>query len=112
VTRDVSLVMAGTTESVTVEAVVDNARAYQISSVSSIGLLGPPPILDTPYTVTVLPGALIANGQVKNFKEGSKYLPLVEFQEMQGTKNAACLFRDDYPVTTAPVERRQGTRQA
>ena len=28
----------------------------------------------------------MANGQVKNFKEASKYLPLVEFQEMQGSE--------------------------
>ena len=28
----------------------------------------------------------MVNGQVKNFKEASKYLPLVEFQEMQGSE--------------------------
>ncbi len=41
---------------------------------------------NAPYTVSVLPGELIDNGQVKNFKEASKFLPLVHFQEMQGSE--------------------------
>ena len=63
------------------------ARAgYRAGTVTSLGPLGTAPILDTPYTVNVLPSELIVNGQVKNFKEASKYLPLVEFQEMQGSE--------------------------
>src|SRR4029078_10389251 len=61
-------------------------RGYRVPAVTSLGALGPSPILDTPYTVTALPADLIANGQVKNFKEASKFLPLVEFQEMQGSE--------------------------
>jgi iron complex outermembrane receptor protein len=86
VVRDAALAVAGTAESVTVEAAGPAERGYRIGAVSSIGPLGASSILDTPYTLTVLPGELIANGQVKNFKEAAKYLPLVEFQEMQGSE--------------------------
>ena len=79
-----SLALAGATDFVSVEGV---ARAgYRADTVTSLGPLGTAPILDTPYTVNVLPSELIVNGQVKNFKEASKYLPLVEFQEMQGSE--------------------------
>jgi iron complex outermembrane receptor protein len=84
--QDVSLSLAGTTASVTVEGVAGTDQAYRVGTVSSLGSLSPAPILDTPYTVNVLPGELIANGQVKNLKEATKYLPLVEFQEMQGAE--------------------------
>ena len=83
-TRDVSLALAGATDFVSVEG---RARAgYRVETLTSLGLLGSAPLLDTPYTVNVLPSELIVNGQVKNFKEASKYLPLVEFQEMQGSE--------------------------
>jgi iron complex outermembrane receptor protein len=85
-TRNVSLAIAGTSESVTVEGVSNPDRGFRASSVSSIGTLGAAPILDTPYTVNVLPSDLIANGQIRNLKEATKYLPLVEFQEMQGSE--------------------------
>jgi iron complex outermembrane receptor protein len=86
IARDVALALAGTTEMVAVEGVAHTAGDYRVPAVSSIGTLGPAAILDTPYTITVLPSELIADGQVKNFKEASKYLPLVEFQEMQGSE--------------------------
>jgi iron complex outermembrane receptor protein len=82
-TRDLSLALAGATDFVSVEGV---ARAGYRADTASLGPLGSSPILDTPYTVTVLPNELMVNGQVKNFKEASKYLPLVEFQEMQGSE--------------------------
>ena len=83
-TPDISLALAGATDFVFVEGV---ARAgYRTESVTSLGPLGAAPLLDTPYTVNVLPSELMVNGQVKNFKEASKYLPLVEFQEMQGSE--------------------------
>ena len=59
---------------------------YRVETVTGIGPLGPAPLLDTPYSMSVLPSELMVNGQVKNFKEASKYLPLVEFQEMQGSE--------------------------
>jgi iron complex outermembrane receptor protein len=85
-TRDIQLAIAGTTAAVTVEGVGSAERGYRVPAATSLGSLGPASLLDTPYTVSILPADLIANGQVKNFKEATKYLPLVEFQEMQGSE--------------------------
>ena len=85
-TRNVTLAVAGATDFVTVEGTVVAERGYRVGELSTLGALGAAPVLDTPYTVSVLPGELMVNGQVKNFKEASKYLPLVEFQEMQGSE--------------------------
>jgi len=81
--RDISLVLAGATASITVEGA---ATPYRRETVTSLGPLGPSSVLDMPYTVNVLRSDVIANGQVRNFKEASKYLPLVEYQEMQGSE--------------------------
>lgn len=86
VTHDVTLALAGSTESVTVTAAASAARGYRTDAVSALGSSEGVALLNTPDTVSVLPGDLIANGQVKNFKEASKYLPLVHFQEMQGSE--------------------------
>jgi iron complex outermembrane receptor protein len=85
-TQDFVLALAVTTESVTVTADGGASRAYRVDTIGSIGPLGSAPLIDTPYTVSVLPNDLMANGQVKNFKEASKFLPLVQFQEMQGSE--------------------------
>jgi iron complex outermembrane receptor protein len=60
------------------------ADDYRVNSVDSLGPLGSTKILDAPYSIGVLPLELIENSQAKNFKEVSKYLPLVSFQEQQG----------------------------
>jgi iron complex outermembrane receptor protein len=86
VVRDVMLTVAGSTESVTVTAQAGAARGYRSDAVSALGSSEGVALLNTPYSVSVLPGDLIANGQVKNFKEASKFLPLVQFQEMQGSE--------------------------
>jgi iron complex outermembrane receptor protein len=57
---------------------------YRVETVNSIGPLGSTPLLDIPYTVSVLPFDLIENSQAVNFKDVSKYLPLVAYQEQQG----------------------------
>jgi iron complex outermembrane recepter protein len=57
---------------------------YRVPTLDSIGPLGTTPLLDTPYSIGVLPEDLIENSQAINFKEISKYLPLVAFQEQQG----------------------------
>jgi iron complex outermembrane receptor protein len=57
---------------------------YRVKSVDSIGPLGTTPLLDTPFSVTVLPSEVIQNSQAINFKEVSKYMPLVAYQEQQG----------------------------
>ena len=85
-TRDFELALAGEAESVTVTATGGVDRGYRVDRVGSLGPLGSTTLLDTPYTVSVLPSELIDNAQVKNFKEASKFLPLVEFQEMQGSE--------------------------
>jgi iron complex outermembrane recepter protein len=85
-TRDFVLALAGEAESVTVTAPGSVARGYRVDTVSSLGPLGSASLLDTPYTISILPSELISNAQVKNFKEATKFLPLVEFQEMQGSE--------------------------
>jgi len=57
---------------------------YRVESVDSLGPLGTSKILDTPYSIGVLPLDLIENSQATNFKDVSKYLPLVAYQEQQG----------------------------
>jgi len=85
-THDVMLTLAGSTESLTVTAQGGTARGYRTGAVTALGSSEGVPLLNTPYTVSVLPGDLMTNGQVKSFKEASKYLPLVHFQEMQGSE--------------------------
>ena len=70
---------------VTVEGTAPR-EGYRVESATSVGPLGPVRLLDLPYSVNVLPADVLANGQVKNVKEAAKYLPLVEFQEMQGSE--------------------------
>ena len=86
ITQDFSMVLAGETESVTVTARAGAEGGYRTGAVGSLGSSGDVALLDAPYTVSVLPRELIDNGQVKNFKEASKFLPLVHFQEMQGSE--------------------------
>ena len=57
---------------------------YRVGSLDSLGPLGTTPLLDTPYSVSVLPAEIIQNSQAINFKDVSKYLPLVAYQEQQG----------------------------
>jgi iron complex outermembrane recepter protein len=57
---------------------------YRVESVDSLGPLGSMKLLDTPYSVGVLSPELLQNSQATNFKDVSKYLPLVAYQEQQG----------------------------
>jgi iron complex outermembrane receptor protein len=57
---------------------------YRVDAVDSIGPLGTTSIQNTPYSIEVLPLDLIENSQAVNFKDVSKYLPLVAYQEQQG----------------------------
>src|ERR1700688_1515878 len=56
---------------------------YRVDAVDSLGPMGTAKILDTPYTLGLLPLDLIQISQATNFKYVSKYLPLVAFQEQQ-----------------------------
>lgn len=57
---------------------------YQVPAVSSIGPLGNTADLDEPFSISILPQDLIENSQAVDFKDVSKYLPLVAYQEQQG----------------------------
>ena len=57
---------------------------YRVESVDSIGPLGSLKLLDAPYSIGILSEDLIKNSQATNFKDVSKYLPLVAYQEQQG----------------------------
>jgi iron complex outermembrane receptor protein len=57
---------------------------YRVESVASLGPLGTTKILDVPYSIGILPEDLIKNSMATNFKDVSKYLPLVAYQEQQG----------------------------
>jgi outer membrane receptor protein involved in Fe transport len=69
------------------EIVIQTSRDkgdYRVDVLDSVGPLGTTPIVNVPYSVSVLPSDLIENTQAVNFKEVSKYMPLVSFQEQQG----------------------------
>jgi iron complex outermembrane recepter protein len=57
---------------------------YRVETLDSIGPLGPIKILDAPYSIGVLTEDLLKNSMAVNFKDVSKYLPLVAYQEQQG----------------------------
>src|SRR6185437_17092997 len=57
---------------------------YRAPALDSLGPLGTTPVLDAPYTVGILNQDMIRNSQAVNFKDVSKYLPLVAYQEQQG----------------------------
>jgi iron complex outermembrane recepter protein len=57
---------------------------YRVETVKTLGPLGNEQLLDTPLSIGVLPEALIENSQATNFKDVSKYLPLVQYNEQQG----------------------------
>ncbi|HXA37225.1 MAG TPA: TonB-dependent siderophore receptor [Steroidobacteraceae bacterium] len=57
---------------------------YRLEAVDSLGPLGSTKILDAPYSISILPLDLIENSMAVNFKDVSKYLPLVAYQEQQG----------------------------
>jgi iron complex outermembrane receptor protein len=69
---------------VIVTGVREGEDSYRVSATQSIGPLGTTPILDQPYSIGILPQDLIENSQAINFKDVSKYLPLVAYQEQQG----------------------------
>jgi iron complex outermembrane receptor protein len=83
VTHDFTLSLAGQTQSVTVVGTA--SPGYRVDT-ASIGSLASTSILETPYMVNVLPASLMANNQAKSFKEASRYLPLIGFQEQQGSE--------------------------
>ena len=84
-TQDLSFALAGANTSVTVNGALAGTPAdgYYVSNVDR-GVLGTSPIVNQPYTITVLPAEQIANTQVKSLRDAIKFLPLVSFTEQQG----------------------------
>lgn len=72
------------TQRVVISAPREQQETYRAPTVDSLGPLGTTPLLDTPYTVGVLTHDMIENSQAVDFKDVSKYLPLVAYQEQQG----------------------------
>lgn len=56
---------------------------YRVDSVS-VGPLGDRDLLDTPYSINVVPGDLMKNQQITSLKEVSKYLPSMQIEERGG----------------------------
>ena len=75
---------ANTLPRVIVTGTRENEDNYRVPTLDSLGPLGATPIIDLPYSIAVLPQDLIENSQAVNFKDVSKYLPLVAYQEQQG----------------------------
>jgi iron complex outermembrane receptor protein len=75
---------ANTLPRVIVTGTRENEDNYRVPTLDSVGPLGATPIIDLPYSIAVLPQDLIENSQAVNFKDVSKYLPLVAYQEQQG----------------------------
>jgi iron complex outermembrane recepter protein len=71
-------------EKVVVSGTREGESSYRVPALDSVGPLGSTPVLDTPYSIGILPRDLIENSQAVNFRDVSKYLPLVAFQEQQG----------------------------
>jgi iron complex outermembrane recepter protein len=75
---------SSTLSHVTVTGNKESEDNYRVESVDSIGPLGSMKILDAPYSIEILSPELMQNSQATNFKDISKYLPLVAYQEQQG----------------------------
>ena len=72
------------TEKVVVSGTREGESGYRVPTLDSIGPLGSTPVLDAPYSIGILPRDLIESSQAVNFRDVSKYLPLVAFQAQQG----------------------------
>jgi len=60
------------------------AKAQYHTKDADLGPLGSQPILDTPFSVTVVPGQLIVNQQAKTVNDVLRNLPSVEIRDQQG----------------------------
>src|SRR5579863_7404188 len=69
---------------IVISAPREQQDTYRAPTVDSLGPLGTTSVLDTPYTVGILTHDMIENSQAVDFKDVSKYLPLVAYQEQQG----------------------------
>ncbi|RRA48351.1 TonB-dependent receptor [Acidipila sp. EB88] len=83
--QDVALALGNANTTVTVSGnVLGTAENGYFVDRMQTGVMGNAPIVNLPYTVTVLPSEEIANTQARSLRDAIKYLPLVAFQEQQG----------------------------
>ena len=84
-TEDATFALAASNTSVTVNAGSTGtaAEGYAVSNVDR-GVMGSAPVVNQPYTLTIVPAEEIQNTQVKSLRDTLKYLPLVSFTEQQG----------------------------
>ncbi len=84
-TEDAIFALAGASSSITVNANNTGTAAlgYYVPGVDR-GVMGNAPLVNQPYTITVMPAEEIMNTQVKSLRDTIKYLPLVSFTEQQG----------------------------
>ena len=59
---------------------------YRVGAVAQLGPLGAASVLDTPHSIEILPAALIAGQQISSLKQALNYMPLVQYQEQQGSE--------------------------
>ncbi|MDW5265594.1 MULTISPECIES: TonB-dependent receptor [Acidobacteriaceae] len=85
-TQDLTFHLGTATETINVSATAPGSAesGYRVDNVAP-GVLGTAPIVNTPYVISVLSNTLIANTQTKSLRDAIKYLPLVSFQEQQGS---------------------------
>ena len=83
--RDVVFAVASASTSITVTGGGSGTavQGYYVDRVDP-GVLGNAPIVDQPYTITVLPAEQIANLQVRDLRDALNFLPLVSYTEQQG----------------------------
>ena len=87
-TQDISMSLADSEQTVTVTADSQGnaASGYRVDTLAQLGTLGSNRIVDTPYSISEVPSPLIQNMQVKNLRDVIKYMPLLSFQEQQGSE--------------------------
>ena len=62
------------------------ADGYRVAAPYALGPLGSSSLLDTPHSIEVLPASLIEDQQISSLKQALNYMPLVQFQEQQGSE--------------------------
>jgi iron complex outermembrane receptor protein len=87
VTRDFALSLSDATTSVTVNAGVSGtaSQGYYVGQVDQ-GVFGSAPVVNQPYTISILSSDMIVNTQVKSFRDAMMFMPLVSFTEQQGSE--------------------------
>jgi iron complex outermembrane receptor protein len=62
------------------------AEGYRVAAPYALGPFGSASLLDTPHSIEVLPASLIEDQQISSLKQALNYMPLVQFQEQQGSE--------------------------